>query len=295
MGRHSDQTYYNLYRIYMLEGNNSDARFYKKKLLKEYPESDYAKILQDPDYFKKLQEAADKVKIIYKETYQLFVAKQYVKVQENCAKAKIDYPNNKIELARFEMLNALCVGTKKDTIAFIAALQVVVDDYPDSDVKPRAEDMIAQLKVQTKKEKEDAKEDDKASDEEDGPKTIFVYNPEEVHLFLVLADKRNVKISELKNRLSDHNSKYYGTNNLTVSAIPINENILLLGVSNFPDQTKALEYFKSARRNSLLYVMLKKNGGDYFVISEGNYSRLYKSKDLDGYRKFYSKKYPEGK
>lgn len=294
-GAYNDQVYYNLYRVFMVEGNKGDANFYRKKLIKEYPDSDYAKILLDPDYFKKLKQEADKVIILYKETYQLYTDKKYQQVQKNCAEAKVKYPDNKLELSKFEMLNALCVGVKRDTNAFIAALQVVVDDYPNSEVKPKAEEMIALLKTASKQSSKSGNKNEDSKQSQNTKPSIFVYNPDETHMFLVLADKRNVKIGELKNRLSDHNKKYFGTEHLTVSAIPINANILLIGVSNFKNKQKAMEYFNTAKRNSLLYVMLKKNGGNFFIISEGNYARLYKTKDLDGYRAFYNDKYPEGK
>ena len=298
--------YYNMYRMYHIDGNNSDARYYKNKLIKDYPNSEYAKMLTDPNYFKKLQDEADKVKVYYKSTYALYSERKYSTVMQNCVKAKVDYPTSTEQLSKFEMLNALCVGHTADTAAFIAALEVVVNQYPESEVKPKAEEMIALLKVKSKRI-------DKATGEEiagksteqissgrggfagEDKESIFDYDPDDTHMFLVLADKRNVKISELKNRLSDHNRKYFGTKSLTVSAIPINKNVLLVGVSNFINEKKALDYFKTARRNSLLYSLLKKNGGNYFIISEGNYSKLYKSKDLDGYLRFYKKHYPDGK
>ena len=302
-GKYTDQVYYNLYRIYINEGNRGDAAFYKKKLINDYPESEYTKILLDPDYFKKLLQEANKVKILYKETYQLYTAKKYTQVQEKCALAKLDYPDNDKELAKFEMLNALCVGNSRDTAAFIAALQIVINDFPTSEVKPIAVEIIASLQ----KKKEEVKEGGEGANAEQSQgeeqsnstiaknnETIFVHNASETHMFLVLADKRVVKISELKNRLSDHDKKYFGTENLTVSAIPINENILLIGVSNFKDEAAAKAYLNTTKRNSLLYILLKKNGGNFFIISEGNYTRLYRSKDLEGYRKFYAKLYPEG-
>lgn len=292
-GSNTDQTYYNLYRIFMVEGNNSDANFYLKKLIKEYPDSDYAKILQDPDYFKKLQKLANRVGDLYKSTYELYENKQYKKVQANCLEAKQKFPNNIELLSKFEMLNALSIGAKRDTSEFIAALQVVVNNYPNSEVKPKAEQMIELLKTASKGEAKTNNSNENKPSEDNSKKSIFVYNTDETHMFLVVADKRNLKIGDLKNRLSDHNTKYFGTEHLTVSAIPINENILLIGVSNFKNETKALEYYKTAKRNSLLYVMLKKNGGNYFIISEGNYARLYKSKDIEGYREFYTKHYPE--
>jgi len=301
--KYLDQVYYNLYRIYINEGNKGDAAYYKKKLLKEFPNSEYARILLDPDYFKKLMAEANKVKIFYKETYLLYTQKQYTKVQENYLTAKKDYPDNKKELARFEMLNALCVGTKRDTAEFILALQKVVDDYPKSEVKTTAAEMIAYLQTEKKTKSGDQGKEGEGKSLENGENgsveqteekaTIFVHKADETHMFLVLADKRNVKISELKNRISDHNTTFFGTENLTVSAIPINTNVLLIGVSNFKNEKAAMDYLKTTKRNSLLYILLKKNGGNFFIISEGNYTRLYRSKDLEGYRKFYAKIYPE--
>ncbi len=307
-GENTAHTYYNMHRMYFVDGNNSDARFYKNKLIKEYPDSEYAKMLLDPDYFKKMQEAADKVKRYYKTTYDLYVRKEYNNVKQNCAQAKVDYPASRKELSKFEMLNALSVGHTADTAAFITALEVVVNDYPDSEVKPKAEEMIALLKIKSARtatensrgeELADATEQAREVGREVSPDTenatIFKYEPSETQMFLVLADKRNVKISELKNRISDHNRKYFGTKSLTVSAIPINKNVLLVGVSNFVNEEDALKYFKTTKRNSLLYSLLKKNGGNYFIISEGNYSLLYKTKELDGYLRFYKRYYPNSK
>ncbi len=306
-GINTDHAYYDLHRMYDVEGNNGDARYYKNKLIKDYPESEYAKMLLDPDYFKKLQDYANKVKVFYKSTFDLYIAKDFDKVKDNCTKAKVDYPNNKKELAKFEMLNAMSIGHARDTAAFISALQVVVDTYPESDVKPKAEEMIALLKVEPKANAATTAEgsvDGKTTGSSNGAgfsgagsqkESIFKYDADAVHMFLILADKRNVKISDMKNRVSDHNKTYFGTESLTVSAIPVNKNILLVGVSNFPNEEKALEYFKTTKRNSALFSLIKKNGGNYFIISDANYSRLYRSKDIDGYISFYNQYYGESK
>ncbi len=296
-GRYNAEAYYNLYRIYMLEGNKGDARFYKKKLLKEYPDSEYAKLLSDPNYFKKLQQQANQINRLYKSTYNLYINKHYKEVQAKCIQAKHDYPSNKKFLSKFEMLNALCVGTSRDTAAFIAALQKVVNDYPKSEVKPKAEEMISLLQSNKKAKAEagNAKNSSLNKTKKEEEKSIFVYNPDKTHMFLILADRRKIAINELKNRLSNHDSKYFGTDNLTISAIPINANVLLIGVSNFKNKIKAIDYLKTVRRNSTLYALVRQNGGNYFVISEGNYARLYRSKDIKAYKTFYHKYYPKGK
>jgi hypothetical protein len=291
---YGDQAYYNLFRLFSVEGNQSDARFYMNKLIKEFPQSDYAKILQDPDYFKKLQKEANKVKEYYKETYNLFTENQFAKVQQNCAKAKVDFPENKAELAKFEMLNALSVGHAGDTASFVKALEIVVNNYPISEVSPIAQQMIDQLKkgettVGEPTKGSEASEKNTVPDKE----SIYVYKNPETHLFLIIGDKNKVKISDLKNSISNHNSSYFASENLTISSIPINGDLMLIGVSNFTDETIAMNYLKTVQRNSPLMDLVNANGGNYFVISDGNYARLYKSKDIEAYRKFYGENYKQ--
>jgi len=294
-GNFTPETYYHLYQLYNNQDIRSEANRYKKLLIKEYPESDYAKILQDPNYFEKLAKEANRAKDFYKETYEMYLAGNYKNVKLNNTLAKKYYAGENELLAKFEMLNALTVGkTSNDTAKFITALTVVVNNYPKSELKTVAEEMIAQLKVSSSNDYGESTANNQ-TDKSSATKTIYVYNPDDTHLFMILADQRNLKIRELTKRISNHNKKYFGLEKLQVKTLPINENILLISVGNFDDKTKSLKYFKTIRRNTVLYGMIKRVGGNYFVISQSNYRRLYQSKDLTGYREFFDKYYPEGK
>jgi TolA-binding protein len=294
-GDYAPQAYYNLYQLYNNQGITSEANRYKKILIKEFPDSDFAKILQDPKYFEKLAKEANRAKDFYKETYELYLAGNYRNVKLNNNLAKKYYNDRADLLAKFEMLNALSVGQiSNDTATFITALTVVVNDYPKSEVAPVAADIIKSLQQGSGLDRDSSSTSGGAADNE-ANKTIFVYNAGETHMFMILADQRNLKIRELTKRLSNHNKKYFGLEKLKIKTLPINEDILLVSVGNFKDKTASLKYFKTIRRNTVLYGMIKRVGGNYFVISRGNYQRLYQSKDLIGYRKFFDRYYPEGK
>jgi len=295
-GDFTPETYYHLYQLYNLQGISSEANRYKKLLIKEYPESDYAKILQDPKYFEKLAKEANRAKDFYKETYAFYQSGNYKNVRLNNTLAKKYYQGENEILAKFEMLNALTVGkTGDDTAAFIEALRIVVNDYPKSEVKVLAENMIAQLQSGPSSFQSDGSSANEGGEAQQTQKTIFVYDADDTHLFMILADQRNLKIRELTKRISNHNKKYFGLEKLNVKTLPINENILLVSVGNFKDKAASLKYFKTIRRNTVLYGMIKRVGGNYFVISQGNYRRLYQSKDLTAYRTFFDQYYPEGK
>jgi hypothetical protein len=80
-----------------------------------------------------------------------------------------------------------------------------------------------------------------------------------------------------------------------VSAIPINKELVVVGVSNFKNKKEAVTYFKTLKRNTVLYGMMRRTNHNYFLISQDNYTKLYKTRNLDAYKEFYAKYYPEGK
>ncbi len=279
------------YRIFEADGNKSDARFYSKRVIEEYPNSVYAKLLQDPNYLETLKKEADRVKVFYTETYDLYGKGKYQQVIANNEIAKMKFAGNDEYLARFEMLKAMSIGTQGDTLKFIKALEEVENTYPKSEVKSLATQMIANLKAAQKPVAVAQKEDQKAEDKTRKKGSFFSYEPDEVHMYLVMVDLKNLKASDVKNSLSNHNQKYFASENLTISAIPINENLMMIGVSNFPNAAKAIEYLNTTVRSREINEMLELTNNDYFVISEGNYTRLFKSKEVEGYRQFYNENY----
>ena len=48
---------YFLYRLHEEKGNIDFAKDYKRMLLKEFPQSDYAKLIKDPDYAEEMVQA----------------------------------------------------------------------------------------------------------------------------------------------------------------------------------------------------------------------------------------------
>ena len=283
-------SYYFLYQLYDQANNESDAKFYKKALIKEYPKSDYARILQDPNYYKKLQVKSEKVKKVYKKAYRMYQLGEYTKATSYANKAIQNYPEETIVLSKCEMIKALSVGKTSDTLAFIKALNVVVSTYPQTDAALLAANILEQLKEGRKMDK--SKPVAQKPIEKTEP-SIYSYNEASTHMFIVVVNRKNMRASEFQQRISNHNDKFFATDKLTVSAIPINKNLIMVGVSNFKNKNEAFTYFKTLKRNTVLFGMLKRANNNYFIISQDNYTKLYQSKDLEAYKKFYAKYYSE--
>lgn len=297
---HRPESYYYLYQNYNVKDAAYDAKYYKDLLIKDFPDSDYAKILSDPDYYKKLQKESDKAKDYYKEVYGQYGQGKYKEVYKNAGNAMKTLEMSNNQEAQFAILQALAVGKTSDTTSFIGALEKVSGAYSETEAGELAVAITNRLREGMRSAKNNEVEAGKENGKEgSGAKTnsiieeetIYVFNKKENHMFLCIVDISKQNLNNYKKTIDNHNSTYFAAENLKVSSIPLNRNLIMIGVSTFPSKKKSLDYSNTLKHNKLLYGYLLKTGGNFFSISDGNYARLYKSKDIEGYKKFFKRYY----
>ncbi len=279
------KTYYNLYLIYQLLKQTSLTEKYKDLIIKEYPESEFAKIIADPNYYKTIALQADEVKEFYKTTYLLYQDKQYNKVIDNAIEAKRKYSDLNL-IPKFEYLKALSLAKTSPLDSMKNQLQYIVTNYPNSEIKPQAElllshysdDIIANPNVN---------ENEKV----DKTKELYNYNPSSFHLFLLIVDVKTSNINTVRNDLSEHNQKFFKGKNLTISSLFLTDMRQLISVSRFNNKEEAEKYLKVFRNNKDINATLSNNNPITFVISTDNYPVLYKDKNETKYLEFFSKYY----
>jgi len=67
----------------------------------------------------------------------------------------------------------------------------------------------------------------------------------------------------------------------------------IITVSNIGDKEKAMLYFVSLQKDEKFKTLLSGIGFENFIITVDNYSTLYKTKDLNAYKEFFTKNYPK--
>jgi len=121
--------YYNLYRLYSdLDQSKSD--FYKNKLLKEYPETPFAKIIADPEYAKKLEDANAEFTDAYNVVFDLYAHKQYSEVIECVPELLKQYPGNRLA-AQLYYLQTIAAGHSEKAGPFRDSLQQIAKKFPN--------------------------------------------------------------------------------------------------------------------------------------------------------------------
>ncbi|MEZ4857310.1 MAG: tetratricopeptide repeat protein [Flavobacteriaceae bacterium] len=118
---------YNLYKIYDLLENVSEAEKWKNDILTNHPGSRYAEILLNPNSQLETDESSPEFK--YKALYAKFEASQYDEVIETCDEYLLIYNGNDI-VPKLEMLKATALGRREGFEAYKKAVNFVALNYP---------------------------------------------------------------------------------------------------------------------------------------------------------------------
>jgi tetratricopeptide (TPR) repeat protein len=280
--KHKLSAYYQLYRLYTTMGNQSKADFYKNLLLTKHPESEYTKLLLDPDYNKKTQASKNEVEQLYTETFTAYSEGRYSDVILSSKKADTLYPKNFLA-PKFDFLKALSIGKTQGMEAYISALTQITIKHPKDEVKVKAEEILAILKNQNKPQPKDSV----AVEVE-----IYKLQPAAEHFVVLVASNKKVNIGQLKTRISDFNSEFYSTAVLNIGQVGIDNEIQIVSVKSFMNADKAIEYYATLKSNGEVFKNVAAENFSLFAISVENYAAFYKDKNIEKYMKFFRAQYP---
>ncbi|MBL4752156.1 MAG: tetratricopeptide repeat protein [Flavobacteriales bacterium] len=291
--------YYQLYRVFLDLDKVPKSNYYKNAILKEFPDSDYAKLINNPDYIKQLEARQNKLENYYSDTYRAYRANQYVVVINRCEQADSLFKKNELK-PKFSYLRALAIGKHQDISHFEAALKDVIAKYPNDPVRVEAQKtlaLIASLKTTLQTSMEDGDSLSSTTnaggteDISDGPYSL---DKGTAHLYVIVVPDSAVNINDLKKDISNFNTQFFRMERLKTSNLLLNTELHIILVKNFGDSKKGIKYFEAISENISTIPSLPKEGYQQFIISKDNLPVLYKEKAVDGYLGFFQKNYLGG-
>ncbi len=287
--RYQLNTWFALYNLYNDKHDAEKADHYKTLIMTNYPDSDYAKVIVNPDYFVKKASEQNKATRLYEKTYNAFTHEEYLRVIAFADKGLKQSGNDTALSPRFMFLKAIALGKVEVPDTLYTALTKLVQQYPKSAVTPRAKDVLQMLAEEYGIG--DTTVLKKASEQEKEAKSLYVFQPNTPHyvMLVVLSDK--VKIRPLKVRLSDFNRKYFRLKSLKVKSLMLDNQRVIITVGNFANKNDADNYFMALNNDEYVFSGINSQAVFLFTISMKNYPVFYRHKDQKGYQKFWDKYY----
>ena len=279
--------YYQLYRIYLNDNNQGRANFYKEKIMNNYPNSEYAKIIMNPDYQKALQASKNEIERFYGETYSAYHHGKFGEVLAMVGKADSFYSSSSI-MPKFALLRAYTIGKTQGADEFEKALQGVVAKYPKDSTKYKAQELLDFLK-----KRKETPVDSAALKADTVPvyKSPYTFSDSAQHECIILLNAKKINIEEFKIRISDFNQEYFSNSDLEVSNMLIDMEHQIVTVKTFPLASKAKDYYDLLNQDAKVFNNITPEEYEIFPITMDNFTVLYRTKKTDEYKTFFTENY----
>ncbi|MBQ9340367.1 MAG: tetratricopeptide repeat protein [Paludibacteraceae bacterium] len=138
------ELYYMTYLQALKRGDDAAASVARTRIITDYPDSRYAKVVSDPDYFARLQASQAEVDTLYERTWGDYKQGRYAEVKHAAAVAQEQHPLSPL-VPRFLFLKAVAVAKTDGKDAFADALRDLVSQYPESEMSSMAKDMLSMM------------------------------------------------------------------------------------------------------------------------------------------------------
>ncbi len=276
-------SYYQLYRIFIQQKNDPKATAAKNFLLTNYPKSDYARIINDPDFAKSVNAKQSEVDAEYAVAYADYENKNYSEAITICTNAVVKYGKGALT-PKFAYLGALSTGYLYGIDSLEKSLASVVIKYPKSEVYDMAKATLDLIK----KQKQIYVPVDTMS-EKDLPSTTFKVDDKAPHYFIVILNNAK-EVEAIKNKLSDLNKEYFSTNKYEIITMPKDEKTMIT-VRTFTNKDDAMGYYNFILTKPDIFTNIDKRNYSLIAITTDNVGALLKTGNFDEYKVFFDAKY----
>ena len=294
--------YYYMYLIYWQEGDMESADLYKSKIRTEFPESDLAIAMADPDYEYNQKRMYIVQDSLYQQTYADYLAGSIRDIRNNYDWVSTKYNQSKL-MPKFMFLNALSFAITNEPDTFKVLLNELVDKYPNEDVaalsseimkgfqrglllSASGDNMLVRGSLFNIRFGEGGEE--AASDS-----TIqFSEETKAAHELLLIYPKESLNDNLLLYVVAGFNFGNFMVNDFGLEKTIIGE-IGLLRIKGFNSQEEVLQYLRKIREPG----GYAQEWGQMVVIvpiSSDNYAVLMKGKSLEEYMTFFEEHFAQG-
>ena len=312
------QAFYMLYRIYNRQGNTPSANYYRDMVLMGFPDSDFANLIRDENYYKEIAKREKLLQDEYDELYTTFRRRRYKEVVNQAQVIASEYPDDYM-VPRFRYWEAMSYTRLGDDERAIATYNDILKSVASSDsivplvkqqlsmlqkgmpqTEPAAvptDELITDADEAAAKDKDsvgknEAKKDDA---EEEKPLSteaqMFRYRENMQHYVAIVVDEKKIRATEMQYKIADFNSQYYSNSGYRVNPLMFSDTTQLITIHRFSNAQEAVDYATHLLLDNGPLKSYNPNDYAIFPISTQNYTTFYSRKNVDAYREFYDRYY----
>lgn len=283
-------SYYILYLNY-LRTNNPKFETPKNIILTKYPNTDFARLILDPDYYKKIAEKNQELEIKYETVFQAYQEKQWNKTIQ-LANEAIPMCNDKNLKAKYEYLLAVAIGQTCGEDSLRKKLNYIIKEYPKTQIEEIAATYLSMLTLPTNTSNLSNETNTPNKENQGGVLNgPFQYKPNELHYVIVLINVSKHAVLDIKNDINAFNKEFFRLQNFNMNSFYINQNEQMITIARFQNRESSMEYYNSITRNIKFAPKIEDSSIIIYPISATNYTTYYNKVDQRSLYKEYFETY----
>lgn len=139
---HAAETYYSLYLLYGRSGDAAQKQAYYNRIKQEFPNTTYARLVDDPDFMSKNAAENLKAHALYDSAYTYYEGQDYKESAQVLDEVVSRYPLSDIQ-DKVAFLEAMITARTKPPQALRDQLQRFKTSFPGSTLQPQADALLA--------------------------------------------------------------------------------------------------------------------------------------------------------
>jgi hypothetical protein len=275
---HNVLSAFQLYEIFENKDQGKTS-FYKSYIMDNYPKSDYANYLRDPDYFIKRKELDALAQKEYLKSVERYERGLYYPVIMKAENVIAKEPENRYR-AQYFILKAMAMGrVNADKSSLIPILEQAIEEYPETPTAERAEELIGLIQNGVP-----------AFEPIDFSAGSGLYNyssKDQMHVFVYIKEGDDAR--DLQTKVSDFNKEFFSRDRLNTKTQILNKNTSLIQVSVFKDEKHANDYLRDFKKTKKHLQNYRNNR--LIFISNDNLKVLLKERKMEDYEAFFERNY----
>lgn len=266
-----------LYQLYLLyKPNNPNLANEKANLLKSnFPETVYAKLIDNPNYREENQAITEKLKKVYANAYRLYRDKNYKSSKELLDSALTSTPENSFE-DNLALLVVLNTGQMEGQYKYQYELNNFIKTYPESELIPYAKSLVESS-------------ENYQINLYNSAKAKFITYFDQKHLLVVVYPNKSELSQTLTASIDEYIKQY--PEKLSSGNLILDDRNAMIMINDFADRDRSEAFLKKFDNDLQLNDTHKGEKIYNFVISEDNFDIFYRTKDLSAYLNFFEKHY----
>lgn len=307
------QAFYMLYRIYDRQGNTPQANYYRDMVLMGFPDSDFANLIRDNEYYKELIRRSRRIEADYEELYTQYAYGRYNNVIHLSDEAEEIYPGNPA-VNKFRYWKGLALAHRGDRADAVDLFRQLAALPTTDSIQPLAQAQLDMLldstfgvayasseeitpaderRVRTQTIENQRSASSSSSDESPLPPEAQVYRYRENQQFFVaiVVNDRTVKATEMQFKIGEFNNRYYSNSGYKVNAALFTDTTQILTVHRFMTADEALGYWRHLQQEESPLHQYADSDYHCFPITTQNYATFYNRRDITAYMLFFNRYY----